>query len=240
MSVANPDAEPQPDPTPEVLASAIDPAPDRGDSETVTLPSDATNQDVPMDFPPRSPSPVMPDLKRYPFPPDEATDSESDDDEIATTLPIYMCNNLYPNIQMFQYPLHTNSIEVSDWAHDRGKRITSRVKESVGRVEVEIPIDGGTDVWRYERASELGYTQDVHELNGDADIIGGYEGPSGGRSKGDKKKKEKEKKDAKKEKKWGDKVRLRSEALPSATGYYSGQIYEGKSSCVFLENGLTD
>lgn len=224
MSAANPDAEPLADPTPEVMPSAIDPFPDRGDDPTNTLPPDTTNDDVPMDFPPRSPSPEMPDLKRRPFPPDEASDSESDDDEIAATLPIYMCANLFPNIQMFQYPLHTNTIQVSDWAYDRGKRITTRVKENIGKVEVEIPIDGGTDVWRYDRASELGYTQDVNDLNGDGDLMGGYEGPSGSRGKNDKKKKDKK---DKKDKKWGDKMRLRSEPVPSATGYYSGQIFDG-------------
>jgi hypothetical protein len=137
-----------------------------------------------------------------------------------------MSTALHPNIQMFQYPLHTNSIAVSDWAYERRKKITTRVKEQVGRVEVEIPIDGGPDVWRYERASELGYTMDVDVdgENGD-DVVGGYDGSSRKGKKDKEKKKEKEKE----KQKWGDKMRLRSEVVPSATGYYSGQIFDGAS-----------
>jgi hypothetical protein len=35
----------------------------------------------------------------------------------------------------------------------------------VGRVEVEVPVDAGQSVWREERARDLGYVQDVNELN---------------------------------------------------------------------------
>lgn len=221
---ANPDVSPPVSPGIQAVSTGYHPSPEP-DSSTSTLPADVTNDDVPMHFPARSPSPPLPDLKRRPFPPDEASDDDLDDasdDEVVARLPIYMSTSLYPNVQMFQYPLNTRTISAPSWAIDRGKTITTRVKEAVGRVEVEVPVDAGQSVWREERARDLGYVQDVNELNGSMDLEGGA------RSR-DKKSKGKEKDEKKKEKKWGDKMRMRSEVVPNATGYYSGMIHDGAS-----------
>ena len=66
-----------------------------------------------------------------------------------------------------------------------------------------------------------GFVTDVAGQNGD-DVHGGY-----GFSRGQEKdaEGEKGKKKKKKEEKWGDKIRLRSEVVPNATGYYSGIVH---------------
>ena len=91
-------------------------------------------------------------------------------------------------------------------------------------MEVEIPVDAGTDVWRDDRARELGFVLDVGAGNGEA-VEGGY--GFGGRGTEREKEKEKTRKKGKEEQ-WGDKLRLRSEAVPSATGYYSGIVHDGE------------
>ena len=94
-------------------------------------------------------------------------------------------------------------------------------------MEVEIPGDAGPDVWRDDRARDLGFVTDVNATNGMEDVEGGY--GFGGRGTEKEKEKEKKKKEKKrKEEKWGDKVRLRSEVVPGATGYYSGVIRDGE------------
>jgi DNA-directed RNA polymerase-3 subunit RPC5 len=140
-------------------------------------------------------------------------------------MPIYISPALFPSLHIFQYPLHHRSLTAPVWAKDRGKRITTRVKENVGRVEVEIPVDGDSVVWREDRARDLGFVTDVNAMNGHGeDVVGGY--GFGGREK----EKEKDKKGKKKkEEKWGDKARLRSELVPNATGYYSGIVRDGES-----------
>lgn len=94
----------------------------------------------------REEEPVLPSL------------DDDDDDEVVSTLPVYLSSTL--PLSMFQYPLHHRSLAVPQWAADRGKRITSRVKENAGRVEIEVPVDGGQNVWRDERARELGFVGD--------------------------------------------------------------------------------
>ena len=88
----------------------------------------------------------------------------------------------------------------------------------------QYPVDAGTDVWRDDRARELGFVLDVGAGNGEA-VEGGY--GFGGRGTEREKEKEKTRKKGKEEK-WGDKLRLRSEAVPSATGYYSGIVHDGE------------
>jgi DNA-directed RNA polymerase-3 subunit RPC5 len=97
------------------------------------------------------------------------------------------------------------------------------VKERVGRVEVELPVDGTAEVWRDDKAREMGFVTDVNANGHGDDIVGGY--GFGGKEK----EKDKRKKSAKKEEKWGDKARLRSEVVPNATGYYSGVVHDGES-----------
>ncbi|OXG88481.1 DNA-directed RNA polymerase III subunit RPC5 [Cryptococcus neoformans Gb118] len=170
---------------------------------------------------PRQPSPPLPDLKTRSFPVVDASDDEDDeDDEPIATLPIYLSPGLgEQGLDLHQYPLQHRDISVPTWARDRGKTISARVKEKAGRVEVEIPVDAGAAYWREDRASELGFVVDV---NGDDGPVGGY--GFGGKEKD---KKGREKVPKKKEEKWGDKMRLRSELVPNATGYYSGVVRDG-------------
>ncbi|ODN83007.1 hypothetical protein L202_01238 [Cryptococcus amylolentus CBS 6039] len=172
---------------------------------------------------PRQPSPPLPDLKTRSFPAVDADSDEEDaDDEPIATLPVYMSPALLQQggVDIYQYPLQHRDISVPTWARDRGKTISARVKENVARVEVEIPVDAGAAYWREDRASELGFVVDV--TNGDDSTVGGY--GFGGKEKD---KKGKEKASKKKEEKWGDKMRLSSEVVPNATGYYTGVIRDG-------------
>ncbi|BEI80237.1 hypothetical protein CcaverHIS002_0107660 [Cutaneotrichosporon cavernicola] len=125
-----------------------------------------------------------------------------EDDEVVARLPVYISPSLAQNLAIFQYPLQHRSLRVPTWAADRGKRITSRVKEGVGRVEVEVPVDANAGVWRDERARELAFVP--------ANTVNGEEGKK------------------KKEIQWGDKMRLRSEVVPTKEGtYFSGIVHEG-------------
>jgi DNA-directed RNA polymerase-3 subunit RPC5 len=93
------------------------------------------------------------------------------------------------------------------------------VKENVGKVEVEMPVDEDQLYWRRDRAEELGFVRDIND--DDSGVVGGY--GFGGRGDKDKDKG----KGKKKEKHWGEKMRLKSESIPNETGYYSGVIQNG-------------
>jgi len=172
---------------------------------------------------PRHPSPPLPSFKREKYPGHDH-DSDDSDDEVLTTLPIYITPSLSPNLNLFQYPLHHRSLLPPTWAKDRGKFITARIKEKYeGRVEIEIPVDEGGDVWRGEKARDMGFVMDV---NDGEDIEGGTWG---------RRDKEKEGKGGKKKnriekapERWGEKMRLRSEVVPNAPNYYSGVIHDGE------------
>lgn len=88
-------------------------------------------------------------------------------------------------------------------------------------------MDEDSNVWRRDRADELGFVADIGE---DHSVIGGYGfGGRGGEKDKDKKKKDKEREGKRKDKEhWGDKMRLRSDIVPNATGYYSGIIHDGE------------
>ena len=221
-------ASPPASPAIEAAVSTIDSYPQHGDDALTssTLPADAPNSDVPLSIPPtRSPSPALPSLRHVPFPPDEADNSDSDDDEVLYKLPVYMSAGLFPQVQLFQYPMNTRPIAAPEWAVKRGKNVSARVKAEAGKVEVEVPIYGEVNAWRHERAKELSFEQDTHALNGrngDGEgIVGGARDKRGATGK----------KDKKPEVKWGDKVRLTSDPVPKATGYYTGQVYDGESPC---------
>ncbi|WVQ70739.1 hypothetical protein IAR50_000261 [Cryptococcus sp. DSM 104548] len=172
---------------------------------------------------PRQPSPPLPDLKTRSFPAADADSDEDDaDDEPVATLPVYMSSALLQQggVDIYQYPLQHRDISVPTWARDRGKTISARVKENAARVEVEIPVDAGTAYWREDRASDLGFVVDV--ANGDDGTVGGY--GFGGKEKDGK---GKGKAPKKREEKWGDKMRLSSELVPNASGYYTGLIRDG-------------
>lgn len=73
-------------------------------------------------------------------------DEDEEDDEIVATLPIYLHHSLAPSLTQFQYPLQHRNLRVPTWAEERGKKITARVKEQSGRVDVEVPIDADPKV----------------------------------------------------------------------------------------------
>lgn len=73
-------------------------------------------------------------------------DEDEEDDDIVATLPIYLHHSLAPSLTQFQYPLQHRNLRVPTWAEERGKKITARVKEQSGRVDVEVPIDADPKV----------------------------------------------------------------------------------------------
>nr|XP_019007333.1 DNA-directed RNA polymerase III subunit RPC5 [Kwoniella pini CBS 10737]OCF46114.1 DNA-directed RNA polymerase III subunit RPC5 [Kwoniella pini CBS 10737] len=213
----------------EVTNDTINSYPDARESDGPTLSAtEANSHDIAgpsSTFIPRQSSPPLPNLNTKAFPAMDADSDDSDDenDEPIATLPIYLSTALGNNIDMYQYPLQHRSLSVPTWARDRGKHISARVKEKVGRVEIEIPVDAGTNYWREEKARDLGFVTDTRDINDE--VEGGYGFNGASTSKKDKdNKKSKEKKG---KEKWGDKMRLRSEPVPNATGYYSGIIRDG-------------
>ena len=208
------------EPVVEVVPSTIDPSPEPRENPGLQLPSSFPFD---LDVPGPSNTFIPPSSSRTPPPAGPSTAAfENGDDEIAHSLPIYLSPTLFPHLHLYQYPLHHRPISAPSWATDRGKDITTRVKEAVGRVELEIPVDAGGNVWRDDRARELGFVPDVL-TNGDAEVEGGF-GFGGRGPEGTAKKKRR-----KREEKWGENVRLRSEVVPNATGYYAGIIHEGGS-----------
>jgi DNA-directed RNA polymerase-3 subunit RPC5 len=203
-------------------------APHDPSADTIQLdPSSSMQHDAPgpsTTYIPRSPSPPLPNLRTEHFPP-EWDDGEGDggysdsDDEVVATLPIYLSPTLNPHLHLFQFPLHTRSLVAPTYATERGKGITARLKEKAGKVEVEVPVDAGSDVWRDEIARDYGMTQEVS----DAGVVGGYGFGGRGEEEGATKRKKKSKDD----KRWGDRIRLRSEQVPSTTGYYAGVVHDG-------------
>lgn len=232
-AAANPGlASPPGSPPLEATVSTVDPYPEPKDSDgDVLMPDQAQNDDVPgpstTHIPPQTEpgrplSPPLPSLHTRAFPPEE--DEDDEDDEVLATLPVYMSPALFPTLNLFQYPLRTETLEPPKYAQDRNKFITTRIKEHVGRVEVELPVDEDVNYWRRERAEELGFVRDVNE--DDSGVVGGY--GFGGR--GGDKDKDKSKSKKKDKSHWGEKMRLRSEPIPNETGYYSGVIQDGESS----------
>jgi DNA-directed RNA polymerase-3 subunit RPC5 len=190
--------------------------------EVLNVADDAGARDVPGPstlFMPDSEHGTHPAIVRPRSPPlPRLADSDDEDDEVVSTLPVYLSSALHPSLALFQYPLQHRSLRVPQWASDRGKRITTRVKEGVGRVEIEVPVDGDPKVWREERARELGFVPDVRENgNGNSE----ERAAGGGKKKGGA---------AAQQEKWGDKMRLRSEPVPVPTGaqFYSGIVHEGE------------
>ncbi|RXK41678.1 hypothetical protein M231_00913 [Tremella mesenterica] len=189
----------------EATQSTIDPHPEPPESFGPHLAHDEPmDADVPgpsSTYLPSQPTPPLPSSRPLPK---HITSPE--DDEIIEELPIYLSASLFPNLALFQYPLVQKAL-LSSWARERRKHISLRVKEDVGRVEVEVPVNEDEEFWRYEKASELSFTTDVGNEDG---VVGGKEGKKG-----------------KKKEKWGEKMRLKSEMLPHKSGYYCGVIHEG-------------
>ena len=140
----------------EAIVASVDSYPEPSDYPGPTLAATSPlNEDIPgpsSTFIPRQPTPALPDLRRQ----SSQADSDESDDEVIAQLPIYLSPSLHPHFHLLQYPLHHKPVSAPTWAKDRGKYISIRVKEQVGRVEIEIPVDGGADVWRDDRARDLG------------------------------------------------------------------------------------
>jgi DNA-directed RNA polymerase-3 subunit RPC5 len=210
-----------PSPPLEATISSINSNPNRSNAETLEQPA----EEMAVDPEPAGPSttyippqsyPPLPEFTRVNYPGHDY-DSSDDEDEVESEMPIYITPSLCPDLNLFQYPLHHRSIAPPTWAKDRKKTITARIKEKAeGRVEIEVPVDEGNDVWRGEKARDMGFVMDV---NDGEDVEGGTWGRNG--------KDPKKKKVEKAPEKWGDKMRLRSENVPNATHYFSGVIHDG-------------
>lgn len=101
-------------------------------------------------------------------PPSSREEEDEEDDEIVATLPIYLHHTLAPSLTQFQYPLQHRNLRVPTWAEERGKKITARVKEQSGRVDVEVPIDADPKV-RGQHGGAKGEVGEVHEAREDTD-----------------------------------------------------------------------
>jgi len=78
------------------------------------------------------------------------------DDEVVGVMPIHYTNTLAPNVVVLQFPLLTRSLEVPPSAAASGKRIKTRIKPNVRKLEVHVPTDTRPDVWNKERSTALG------------------------------------------------------------------------------------
>jgi DNA-directed RNA polymerase-3 subunit RPC5 len=188
-----------------------------------SIPHDSDNPGPSSLFIPRSPSPALPDLRSKPFPPDaaEAAAYDSDDeDEVLAVLPVYISTQLSNQLHIYQYPLHTQSrpLQAPLYALDRAKNITVRVKEQVDRIEVEVPVDRGEDVWRTDEATQMGF---VPAEDDPEQVVGGV-GYDGSAAQAKKKKKREA---------WGENMRLSSQVMPRHTPYFAGVVVEGMSTC---------
>lgn len=89
------------------------------------------------------------------------------EDQLVTRLPIHFSNSLEPNIHVHQFPLLTRPLQVPPSAASAGKRIRARIKTSVRKLEVHVPVDTRPEVWNPERGTELGQArvEDDREKN---------------------------------------------------------------------------
>lgn len=135
------------------------------------------------------------------------TTMDVQEDRLLTVLPIHFSNALSPNIHLHQYPLLTRPLQVPPSAAASGKRIRARLKPSVKRLEVHVPVDTRPEVWNAERSQELGSAR----LQDD---------------------KEKNQEQVKAKQKEGEEpklteVRMRSEQVPQVGAYVLGIVRDG-------------
>lgn len=90
-----------------------------------------------------------------------------EDDEIISTLPVHYSNALAPGLQLHQFPLLNRPLHVPPSAAASGKRIKSRMKLHVRKIEIHVPTDTRPEVWNNERGNVLGQArvQDDREKN---------------------------------------------------------------------------
>lgn len=84
-------------------------------------------------------------------------------DELISTLPVHYSNALAPGLQLHQFPLLNRPLHVPPSAVASGKRITSRMKMNVRRLEIHVPADTRPEVWNQERGTALGQARVVDD-----------------------------------------------------------------------------
>ncbi|KDQ63764.1 hypothetical protein JAAARDRAFT_119631 [Jaapia argillacea MUCL 33604] len=129
------------------------------------------------------------------------------DDELVTVLPVHFSTVHTPNVHIHQYPLLTRPLQVPPSAQASGKRIRARVKPSVRRFEVHVPVDTRPEVWNNDKAKELGVAraEDDREKNQESQKLKLKEGETPRLSE----------------------VRLRSEQIPQKGCYMLGVVRDG-------------
>lgn len=80
----------------------------------------------------------------------------NEDDQLVSVLPIHFSDALTPNLHIHQFPLLTRPLQVPPTAAASGKRIKARLKSSVRRLELHVPVDTRPEVWNAERSTDLG------------------------------------------------------------------------------------
>lgn len=85
------------------------------------------------------------------------------EDRLVSVLPIHFSNTLAPNVQLHQYPLLNRPLQVPPSAAASGKRIRARLKPSVHRLEVHVPVDTRPEVWNAERSKDLGAARNTDD-----------------------------------------------------------------------------
>lgn len=80
----------------------------------------------------------------------------NEDDQLVSVLPIHFSDALTPNLHIHQFPLLTRPLQVPPTAAASGKRIKARLKPSVRRLELHVPVDTRPEVWNAERSTDLG------------------------------------------------------------------------------------
>lgn len=132
------------------------------------------------------------------------------EDRLVSVLPIHFSNALQPNIHLHQFPLLTRPLQVPPSAAASGKRIRARVKTSVKRLEVHIPVDTRPEVWNGERSKDLGTArvQDDKEKNQELPMPKQKEGEEPKLTE----------------------IRLRSEPVPQVGAYVLGVVRDGACS----------
>jgi len=94
------------------------------------------------------------------------------DDEVVGVMPIHYADSLAPNVAVLQFPLLTRPLEVPPSAAASGKRIKTRIKPNVRKLEIHVPADTRPEVWNKDRAAVLGAArlEDDKEKNQESKI----------------------------------------------------------------------
>ncbi|KAF8898594.1 hypothetical protein BD779DRAFT_1607357 [Infundibulicybe gibba] len=129
-----------------------------------------------------------------------------DNSEPVRVLPIRLSSKHVPDIHIHQFPLLTRPLQAPPSAVLCGKRIVTRMKPAVGRIEIHVPVDPRPEVWNVERAKELGAarSEDDREKN---------QGSNEKEKDGDPRLSE---------------LRLRSEQIPQQGSHFLGVVRNGE------------